>query len=564
MTEANPSKLTPPARGDNALAVARGGFDAWSSHDTRVEMEKVIALLAQGRISFGTPGKTWEFFRAAVDAIVRKTRDEEKFRGGLRELALKSYAIPQTLATIFGLPSAAFAGIPPIDVGRIAGVVVYAYAPELASIVPAASKPKSGQLEVEVTFPEETLRQIIREELADIRVPTVEYNPTAGFNLMRVPGVEAPAPEPEPEEPPLTAAEAVEKVATEPAAPATPAPSWPAIEHLRTFSKAELTATLQSWKQTFDKSGVRPPRVLYDAARARFTQLFRMPAPEIFPAESPPKAPAPAYESRVSVPPATVAGAAEVVASAALYGGERAPALLTEKYRPRRLAQVLGNPKIINRLKLMARSPEPVPASMVFTGLPGLGKTSVAQAFVRDYLHYQLARRNAEDVLGPDDTPLPKTLYFEVNAAALKDDPSGFILGRVLPFIKAQGLYGGSVKKFLVFDDVSNIPPETQKVLLRPLEQWGRNTTVIWISNDPMRHLPALESRSAGAIFSFSPLSSDDMAKGLARVAEGEGWNFPDPKRIYERIANSAQGDLRAGIGFLAAAWDEVVTEAGG
>src|SRR5262245_49789745 len=55
---------------------------------------------------------------------------------------------------------------------------------------------------------------------------------------------------------------------------------------------------------------------------------------------------------------------------------------LVEKYRPRTLADIVGQPDIVEQLTLFAR--EPYPAAFMFSGETGTGKSSAAFALARE------------------------------------------------------------------------------------------------------------------------------------------------------------------------------------
>ena len=269
---------------------------------------------------------------------------------------------------------------------------------------------------------------------------------------------------------------------------------------------------------------------------------------------APAPAPSPSSATQEVLPSTEPVGPGpELAPSGNLYSADRVPQLLTEKYRPVTLAEIRGNAPIIAQLTVLARSPSGLPACMVFTGPPGIGKTSAAQAFARDYLRNQFARHGQQELV-PERGRLPLEMYFEASAASMKDDPTTFITNRVLPFIRSAGFFGGSVKRFFVLDDVSKLSPENQKLLLRPLEQFSRGVTVIWISNEPEKRLPAIESRCAGFTYAFRPLSTSTVAAQLELIARNEGWTEPELAPEIARAAEASGGDLRAGINYLYAA----------
>lgn len=299
----SPATMNPRARADRALQMAREGLGVLSPDAVIDQLVKAVSLIARGQLDFGSKSRTWEFFRATVAAVVRRQGEIHRFQAGIREMGLRAARLPLTLAQTFNLPAGAFQGINTIDIGRIAAVVVYSYAPELGDIVPADLRPKEATIELE--FPAEELRKIVHEELESFGgLPKVEFVPGRGFNLTRVPGVEPPPAEeevPPPAEP--TAEEAGREVEQGPTTtpPVEAAPSWPAPEQVRTFTKAEVAAYLASFRQLFGAKGTRAPGDVYAALRKRFTELYKIPPPEIYPEAAPPP---PRFEAVVrSLPP---------------------------------------------------------------------------------------------------------------------------------------------------------------------------------------------------------------------------------------------------------------------
>ena len=81
----------------------------------------------------------------------------------------------------------------------------------------------------------------------------------------------------------------------------------------------------------------------------------------------------------------TVLNKIEAPRAATLYPGvgDRAP--LAEKYRPFHVSDSVGNREITAELLGAIKIGE-IPYAMIFYGPPGVGKTSEAKAFARDYM----------------------------------------------------------------------------------------------------------------------------------------------------------------------------------
>ncbi|HMK16343.1 MAG TPA: AAA family ATPase, partial [Methanomicrobiales archaeon] len=67
-----------------------------------------------------------------------------------------------------------------------------------------------------------------------------------------------------------------------------------------------------------------------------------------------------------------------------------------EKYRPRRLPDLVGNPAVLRAMADWARSWNPGNKPLILHGKPGTGKTSAAHALARD-LGWEILELNASD-----------------------------------------------------------------------------------------------------------------------------------------------------------------------
>ena len=76
----------------------------------------------------------------------------------------------------------------------------------------------------------------------------------------------------------------------------------------------------------------------------------------------------------------------------------------TELYRPKGLAEVVGNPKVVKDLQKWALSWEegrPEMRAVVLMGPPGVGKTSAALALANDF-NWGVVEMNASDQRNAD------------------------------------------------------------------------------------------------------------------------------------------------------------------
>lgn len=187
--------------------------------------------------------------------------------------------------------------------------------------------------------------------------------------------------------------------------------------------------------------------------------------------------------------------------------------VLTDKYRPRALDEVVGqdgNVEIIE--EMVNRGVEEVP-HMLFHGPPGTGKTSTAVAVAEeldaDYAEYNASdSRRIEDVR---DTIIP-ALYHSLT-------------GRKVVFLDE-------------FDQVTN---DAQSALRRPLETTPDAVTVIASCNKVGQVLVPIRSRFME--FEFDALDREDVVAHVEEVAAAEGVEV-DPAAVAE----AAEGDLRTAL----------------
>jgi replication factor C small subunit len=202
--------------------------------------------------------------------------------------------------------------------------------------------------------------------------------------------------------------------------------------------------------------------------------------------------------------------------------------LWTEKYRPRTLDDVVNQSDIVARLKVFVK--EKNMPHLLFTGPPGVGKTTVALALVNDlygedYRRYVL-EMNASDERGID-----------VIRTKVKEFARSVVVGDV-PF------------KVVILDEADNMTADAQQALRRLMEMHVSTTRFILMANYSSKIIEPIQSRCA--VFRFSPLSREDVVGRLKMISEKEGVKY-DPEAL-DAIYDITEGDMRRAINILQAA----------
>lgn len=209
----------------------------------------------------------------------------------------------------------------------------------------------------------------------------------------------------------------------------------------------------------------------------------------------------------------------------------------TEKYRPLRLDEVVGNQKIVSELKKYAKLNVANLPNLLFYGPPGIGKTSSAYAFCLDGNHA------FEDVNSPKENG--------------KDDMGRFVYrlsqgAMISNFEVAEDEYGEHMTEgyILIFDKAEMLTKQAQNVLEKALES-RTDAKAIFIANDASNFTEPMLSRFTA--FEFKPLHDEEIEKLLIDIARKENLEVPD--RILNTIIKDAGGIPRSAVLSLERYW---------
>lgn len=200
-------------------------------------------------------------------------------------------------------------------------------------------------------------------------------------------------------------------------------------------------------------------------------------------------------------------------------------AIWIEKYRPRTLADIVGQQEIIERMRsYVAKGEMP---HLLFTGNAGVGKTTAAVALAREFFgeDWQMNFRelNASDERGID---------------VVRNQIKQF--ARTSPF-------GGSSFKILFLDEADALTNDAQSALRRTMETYAQTCRFILSCNYSSKIIDPIQSRCA--IYRFRPLSRAAIEEMITRIAADQQLSVSE--EVINAIYYVAQGDMRKAINAL-------------
>ncbi len=198
-----------------------------------------------------------------------------------------------------------------------------------------------------------------------------------------------------------------------------------------------------------------------------------------------------------------------------------------EKYRPERLADVVGHEEITDRLEhYVARNELP---NLLFSGPAGTGKTTSAVAVARE-------------IYGDDW----RENFLELNAS--DDRGIDIVRGRIKDFARAN--FGGYDYRVIFLDEADALTNDAQSALRRTMERFSANTRFILSCNYSSKIIDPIQSRCA--VFRFTPLGDEAVAARIREIADAEAIETTDAG--VDALVYAAAGDMRKAINGLQAA----------
>ncbi len=205
----------------------------------------------------------------------------------------------------------------------------------------------------------------------------------------------------------------------------------------------------------------------------------------------------------------------------------------TEKYRPAKLDDIIGQKDIIKGISNLIKGRD-LP-HMLFAGPAGVGKTTVALAVVRE-IFGEGWRDNVLQLNASDERGI-KMVREKVKEFTRWGSPTGEQ--------EKEGLF-----KAIILDEADEMTSEAQTALRRMMEDAARSTRFIIICNYLSQIIEPIQSRCV--VFRFTRLARDDVIEHLKEICKKEDVKA-DEKALVQ-VYDATGGDLRHSINILQAA----------
>jgi replication factor C small subunit len=210
-----------------------------------------------------------------------------------------------------------------------------------------------------------------------------------------------------------------------------------------------------------------------------------------------------------------------------------------EKYRPKRIEQIVNQKDIIISLTNLIKKPNEIP-HLLFAGPAGVGKTTTALCLSMELLGEEW-KRDTLELNASDERGIKMVRERVKEFAAVIKLPSG---------TNEKGEYSNKNEKpyrIIILDEADEMTSEAQTALRRIIEDSSKTTRFIIICNYLSQIIEPIQSRCA--IFHFTRLEEEDVLEYLRMICKQENIDFQE--EALSKIYRFTEGDLRHSINIL-------------
>jgi replication factor C small subunit len=204
----------------------------------------------------------------------------------------------------------------------------------------------------------------------------------------------------------------------------------------------------------------------------------------------------------------------------------------SEKYRPKKLSEVVNQKEIVKGIGNLIKSPD-IP-HMLFAGPAGVGKTTSALCIAMELLGEEW-RKNTLELNASDERGI------KMVRERVKEFAASIKLATDKEFGKP---------KIIILDEADEMTPEAQTALRRIIEDSARTTRFIIICNYLSQIIEPIQSRCV--VFRFTRLPKEEVIDHLQTICEKEKVKYEE--KAIAQIFDATRGDLRHSINIMQAA----------
>jgi replication factor C small subunit len=204
----------------------------------------------------------------------------------------------------------------------------------------------------------------------------------------------------------------------------------------------------------------------------------------------------------------------------------------SEKYRPKKLSEVVDQKEIVKGIGNLIKSPD-IP-HMLFAGPAGVGKTTSALCIAVELLGEEW-RKNTLELNASDERGI------KMVRERVKEFAASIKLATDKEFGKP---------KIIILDEADEMTPEAQTALRRIIEDSARTTRFIIICNYLSQIIEPIQSRCV--VFRFTRLPKEEVIDHLQTICEKEKVKYEE--KAIAQIFDATGGDLRHSINIMQAA----------